>query len=701
MFSKEKLCMLRSRHSWVLRYSISVFASSIAVILTQTLWQSIQPALYPFFLAAVMVSSWCGGLGPGLVSTLLAIVFSEYFFLTPIVTVGVGWEELGRISYFTSVASLICVLNARLHHTQRRAETHALEAQRNQVLLLQNQETLQQSEERYRLLVDGVTDYAIFMLTAEGYILNWTIGAERLLGYQEPEIVGQPFSVLFSEADIQQGLPAKVLEIAATQGAAKENRWHIRKDKTLFWAHCVVSALRDEAGNLKGFSKIMQDITARKRAEEERNHLLEREQLARQEAESANRAKDEFLAILSHELRTPLTAITGWIGMLRSGRLDQARTDTALETIDRNATLQLQLVEDLLDISRIIRGDLWLDSQPVDLVAVIQELIAVVQPEIEAKRLHFTFAVDLSDSTSSKQSHLNKLDTALVLGDSERLQQVILNLLSNAIKFTPAAGALTVRVSLVDRFANGVAAQSMTNHAANHSVSDRSHAVQIQVQDTGIGIKAEFLPHVFDRFRQADSTNTRAYKGLGLGLAIARYLVEQQGGTIQASSLGAGQGATFTVQLPLLTSSDRSHAAHQRFDRSPALTLNGVSILVVEDDADTRNWLVHVLEMQQAQVIAVASVDDALAQLAHWLPDVIVSDIAMPGKDGYALMNALKHREMLADRVMLAIALTAYASPADIEKALTAGFHQHLAKPIKAEALITAIVRLLEQHSSD
>lgn len=694
--------MLRSRHSWVLRYGISVFASSIAVILTQTLWQSIQPALYPFFLAAVMVSSWFGGLGPGLVSTLLGIVFSEYFFLTPIAIVGVGWENLGRVGYFTSVAVLICVLNARLYHTQRRAEAHAIEAQRNQVLLLHNQKALQQSEERYRSLVEGVTDYAIFMLTAEGDILTWTIGAERLLGYQETEIVGQPFSVLFPEAAIQQGLPAQVLEIAATQGSSKENRWQIRRDKTLFWSHCVVSALRDEAGNLKGFSKIMQDITARKRAEEERNHLLEREQLARQEAEAANQAKDEFLAILSHELRTPLTAITGWIGMLRSGRLDQVRTDTALETIERNATLQLQLVEDLLDISRIIRGDLWLDSQPVDLVAVIQESIAVVQPEIEAKRIHFTFAVNLPSSASSKHPHSHKLDMALVLGDSERLQQVILNLLSNAIKFTPEAGAITVRVSLVDQFAiSSIVNQTVTNQTANSSISDRNHAVQIQVQDSGIGIKAEFLPHVFDRFRQADSTNTRSYKGLGLGLAIARYLVEQQGGSIQAHSLGEGRGATFTVQLPLLTSSDRSHSAHQRFDRSPALMLKGVSILVVEDDADTRNWLVHVLAMQQAQVTAVASVDDALAQLAHGLPDVVVSDIAMPGKYGYALMDELKQRQMSAGRVILTIALTAYASSEDVRKALSAGFHQHLAKPIKTEALIAAIARLLEQHSSE
>ncbi len=348
--------ILRKRHSWVLRYSIAVFASFAAVVLTQILWPYIQPALYPFFLAAVTVSSWFGGLGPGLVSAFLGAILSEYFFLLPIESASISLANLARLSYFMSVAVLICVLNARLQSAQRRAEANAAAAQQNQVLLLQHQETLRQSEERYRLLVEGVTDYAIFMLNTEGRILSWTVEAARMLGYREAEVIGQPFTVLFTQDAIAQGLPEQVLTTAKRQGFAKENRWHVRKDGTQFWAQCAVTALKDSAGNLQGFSKIMQDITVRKQAEEDRNNLLQREQLARQEAESTNRAKDEFLAILSHELRTPLTAITGWIGMLRSGKLNEEKSSLALGTIERNAVLQMQLVEDLLDISRIIRG---------------------------------------------------------------------------------------------------------------------------------------------------------------------------------------------------------------------------------------------------------------------------------------------------------------------------------------------------------
>lgn len=544
--------MVQVRHSWIIRYSVAVCASLAALILTQLLWYHIQPALYPFFLAAVMLSSWFGGLGPGLVSTLLGTGFSEHFFLAD--DESISWDNLGRISYFISVAILICTLNARLRYTQRRAEASAIEAQQNRDLLLQT-------------------------------------------------------------------------------------------------------------------------LAIRKKAEEERNQLLGREQLARQEAESANRAKDEFLAMLSHELRTPLTAITGWVGMLRSGRLDEARIALALETIERNATLQLQLVEDLLDISRIIRGDLWLDNQPVNLIDVIQEAVELLQPKMEEKQIQFTFEIDpsLKDGLNARDKQSN-LTSIFVLGDSERLQQVVLNLLSNAIKFTPEEGAIAIHLSITDL------------------MQEQRSDVQLQIRDTGIGINAEFLPYVFDRFRQADSSNTRTYKGLGLGLAIAHYLVERQGGTIRAGSLGEGQGATFTVKFPLLTLDDRSKSsAGSPLTISPEFTLNELSVLVIDDEVDTRIWLKTVFELYQAQVIAVASVDEAMMQFDRLWPDVVVSDIAMPGKDGYTLMEELKHREHLLGRSIPAIALTAHASPEDIEKALAAGFWQHLAKPIKAEDLMAVI----------
>lgn len=683
--------MLRGRHSGILRYGVAAIASLIALFLTQALWHRIQPALYPFFLAAVMLSSWFGGLGPGIVSTIFGALLSEHFFLTPNESSGSIWSGLGRVSYFASVAVLICVLNARLRYTQKRAEANAREVQCNQTLLLQSQKTLQQSEERYRLLIEGVTDYAIFILNPQGCIQSWTIGAERILGYQEVEVIGQPFSLLFTEDAIQQGIPEKVLR-EASQGVSKENRWHIRKDKTCFWAHCVITALWDEAGNLRGYSKIMQDITARKEAEEERNQLLEREQLARLEAESANQAKDEFLAILSHELRTPLTAITGWVEMLRSGKLDSTKTKIALETIERNATLQTQLVEDLLDISRIIRGDLWLDNKPIDLVEVIQEAIEIVQPQIEEKHIRFDSRVDLliKSSVDEDDSQL-KLTSAFVMGDSERLQQIVLNLLSNSIKFTPERGEVIINLSVVN--------SRNLNHESSNSRVDTSarHVVQLQIKDTGIGIQGDFLPHVFDRFRQADSTNTRSYKGLGLGLAIARYLVERQGGTIEADSPGVGQGATFTVKLPLLEQVGESDRLISYSDVSLSMKLDGLSVLIVDDEADTRTWLTNLFEMQRARVLSVSSVDEAIKYLDQLSPDIVISDIAMPGKDGYALIRELKQYERLSQRSIPAIALTAHASLKDIEEARAAGFRQHLAKPIKTEDLIDVITGLLKQ----
>jgi len=694
--------MLRSRYSWVFRYGLAVIASLLATALTHILWLYIQPALYPFFLAAVMLSSWFGGLGPGLVSTVLGASLSEHFFLPEGASIGIEWANLGRVSYFTGVSVLICTLNARLRHTQKRAEASAIESRRNQALLWQNQQTLRQSEERYRLLVEGVTDYAIFMLNSEGSILSWTVEAERILGYRESEVIGQSFARLFTQEAIQQGIPEQVLETAVVQRFSKANRWHVRKDGTLFWAHCVVAPLRDEAGNLQGFSKIMQDITLRKRAEEERNQLLQREQLARQEAESANRAKDEFLAILSHELRTPLTAITGWVGMLLSRRLDDKKTAVALETIERNAMLQMQLVEDLLDISRIIRGDLWLDCQPVNLVEVIQTAIEIVQPRLEEKRIQFRFEVDQTFYRSFHDRNLQPAFACLqVLGDAERLQQVVLNLLSNAIKFTSEAGEITIYVSVVDRQPLTSQPPSNLNNTSQHNLTqDLSYDVQIQVTDTGIGISQEFLPHVFDRFRQADSSNTRSYKGLGLGLAIVRYLVERQGGSIQADSLGRGQGATFTVRFPLLKPIEVDRRSIAPFiDVSPEARLRGLSILVVDDEADTRTWLATVFEMYQANVVTVASVDEALAQVDRSPPDVVISDIALPGKDGYALMKDLKQYQQFIGCSIPTIALTAHASPEDIEKTIKAGYWLHIAKPIKAADLIAAIIPLLESHA--
>ncbi|KYC41033.1 hypothetical protein WA1_23215 [Scytonema hofmannii PCC 7110] len=385
------------------------------------------------------------------------------------------------------------------------------------------------------------------------------------------------------------------------------------------------------------------DITELKQLEAERNRLLVQEQTARAEAEKANRLKDEFLAIVSHELRTPLTAILGWIGMLQTGMLDSERATLALETIERNANLQMQLIEDLLDVSRIIRGELSLNYDWVDLVGAIAAAIEVVQPAADAKAIQLESVLDTSVEP--------------IWGDSDRVQQVVLNLFSNAIKFTPNCGRVEVRLS-----------KEGSGESASYA--------QIQVSDTGKGISADFLPYVFDRFRQADSTSTRSNKGLGLGLAIASHLVELHGGTIGAQSQGIGQGATFTVKLPIpiqkkekkdISLEEEKSSLGSKFlscGSCPA-SLNGLQVLVVDDETDVREWITTVLTECGAQVIAVGSVGEALAALEQFRPDVLVSDIGMPNEDGYTFIRKVRELEQnQGDRIEYArsVILTCFSS---------------------------------------
>ena len=350
--------MLKLTRSRLRCYSVAVLTVVVALLLTHFLWWLIKPTLYPLFFAAVMVSSWYGGTGPALLSIALAALACAYF-IHPLYSLVGSWSSIVGLVEFVLVALLISLLNAALRSTQRRAEMNALLAQRSHERLLQTQESLRQTEELYRFLVEGVTDYAILMLDLNGHIISWNTGAKRILGYQEVEIIGQHFERIFTPEQIGRGIPEQALRTAAAVGLSKDNRWHVRKDGTQFWANGVLTSLRDEVGNLRGFAKILQDLTERKRAESERDQLLMREQAARAvseaalgAAEAANRSKDEFLAILSHELRTPLTAILGWAGILHAGKLDEEKAALALETIERNANLQMQLIEDLLDISR-------------------------------------------------------------------------------------------------------------------------------------------------------------------------------------------------------------------------------------------------------------------------------------------------------------------------------------------------------------
>ena len=388
--------------------------------------------------------------------------------------------------------------------------------------------------------------------------------------------------------------------------------------------------------------------------------LLERESTARAAAEESNRLKDEFLATVSHELRTPLTAILGWSRMLQTGSLDSDMATRAVDSIKRNAKAQAEIIDDILDVSRIITGNLYLELHPIELMPVLDSAINVVRPTADAKGI----SIESDFGT----------EPAAVRGDTNRLQQVFWNLLSNAVKFTPPNGKVTVTLTSVD-----------------------SHA-QIRVTDTGQGISADFLPFVFDRFRQQDSTSTRQHGGLGLGLAIARHLVEIHGGTIAAQSDGTGSGAVFIVSLPLVGAlAETSPGSLSELDTAvidvePAVSqqpLSGLNVLIVDDDRDTLELLSAALRQRSANVTAVSSAAAAIDSIKLLRPDVLISDIAMPGEDGYELIRRVSALDSCPK--IQAIAITAYAKDEDKARALAAGYQRYLSKPVELHDFINAV----------
>ncbi|MFN6534996.1 MAG: PAS domain S-box protein [Nostoc sp. EkiNYC01] len=417
----------------------------------------------------------------------------------------------------------------------------------------------------------------------------------------------------------------------------------------------------------------------------ERARLYEAEQTARAAAENANRIKDEFLAVLSHELRSPLNPILGWAKLLQTRKLDRKTIPHALKTIERNAQLQAQLIEDLLDISRILQGKLSLNILPVDLTSVISAAMETVRLSAEAKSIEMHI---------SMEPNLGQ-----VLGDSGRLQQVIWNLLSNAVKFTPEAGRVDIRLEEVGsggagEQGAGSRGEDLLPYTLPPAPLPLLPYAQITVSDTGKGIDPNFLPYVFEYFRQENSSTTRKFGGLGLGLAIVRHLVELHGGTVEVESQGENRGATFTVRLPLIQ--QPSETKQDTKDTESSLNLDDVKILVVDDDADTREFIAFLLEQYGANVTAVASADEALAALRQSLPDVLLSDIGMPDVDGCMFMRQLRTLPPEQGGKIPAIALTAYAGEINAKQVLAAGFHKHIAKPVEPSELIEAIANLLE-----
>lgn len=520
-------------------------------------------------------------------------------------------------------------------------------------------------------------------------VSRWSESAERLFGWKAEEVLGKHVTdwkfVFADDVDDVVELTSKQREGSETRGVLRNRNY--TKDGSIVHCEWYNSVMNDDEGKIVSVLSLVLDVTARELAAQERAKALLREREAREEAEKADRLKDEFLATLSHELRTPLTSVLGWATLIRSGDVDEANFAVALETIERNARLQARLIDDLLDVSRIITGNLHLELRPVDLAPVLAAARDAVRPTAEAKGIELRTSFCAGECT--------------IKGDSNRLRQVVWNLLLNAIKFTPRGGSVSADLNCKDA------------------------SVVLTVSDTGEGIEPDFLPHVFDRFRQAEGSISRRQGGLGLGLAVVRHLVELHGGSVLAASEGKGKGATFTVELPLVMekgslagmgmalSSGEWHSAgittlgtdgrlkksaKQKGGNSKSeASLRGLSILLVEDDVDARTLIQSFLELRGAKVISTSSAAEALNAFKAQIPDVLVSDIAMPEEDGYSLLRKVRSLPTESGGQTPAIALTGYASTKDKADSFAAGYQAHVAKPLEPADLISAIEQVVRR----
>lgn len=529
-----------------------------------------------------------------------------------------------------------------------------------------SEEALRCSEARLREVIsftENVINSAgegIMVMDRGKRFVLWNRVMEERLGIAAPQMPDRCADEVFPELT-EFRLYEQVLSGETVTGPDLEVQ---RPDGSAFWRSVTFAPHRNSEGEITGLIALMHDITERKRAETQLAGLLAREQTARQQAETASRLKDEFLATVSHELRTPLSAILGWARLLRDGAVRAEKIPCALETIERNAQAQTQLINDLLDVSRIISGRLLIEPAPVDLTSVIAAAVSTNLPAAEARSIRLELELPA--------------EPLVVSGNADRLQQVVWNLLSNAVKFTPPGGRIAV------------------------SLKAENGQAQLTVSDTGQGIAPEFLPCVFDRFSQADSSITRRHGGLGLGLAIVRHLTEMHGGTVRAESAGQDAGASFTVLLPLPESRTQLPANNQGGTASPEpaadseqsslLTLRGLRILVVDHDPDTLEVLAASLTGQGTSVSTAGSANVALEELNAGQFDLLISDLSLPGEDGCALIRQVRATELTSGDHLPAIALISMASAGEQARALAAGFEQHLARPVEAAALVKAIV---------
>lgn len=794
--------MLKGIRPLLLPYAVAVLSVGSALILTFLLQSHLTPTLFQLFFAAVAVSTWYGGMKPGLLATALSTLSIIYFFLEPQYTLNIFTpDHTLRVGMFVLVSVFISSLNSGLRSAKQRLEI--------------SMQKLQESEARFRRLAESniigviisdrngaiteANDAFLRMVNYEREELllgqvRWrdmtpleysevNIHAARELrekgvctpfekeyickdGRRVPVLIGsallesnneQSISFVLDLSDrkkmeealrqredqlrlITDAVPVLISYVDAQQRYRFNNKryeeWHQIPASEIYGKHikevvgesayelihpCVEEVLsgkhityetklnyqdgisRDvkisyvpqfnSKEEVVGFVALINDITTRKQAEVALKESEEQFRQLAEKAEAANRMKDEFLATLSHELRTPLNAMLGWTQLLTSRKFDENTTARALETLDRNTKLLATLIDDVLDVSRIITGKLRLNIRPVPLVPVVKAAIETVRSAADAKEISIESCLDSS--------------IGVVLGDPNRLQQIVWNLLSNAVKFTPRGGRIQVRVSMET---------SSTSPPIPRGVPESpplplslspflpfpsSSSAVIQVTDTGEGIPPEFLPYVFERFRQADSSTTRAHNGLGLGLAIVRHLVELHGGTARVESSGIGHGATFIVNLPLKAMDVDSNAPQQVLStvevqrlQNGLPKLDGLRVLVVDDELDARQLLITALGEYKAQVMAVSSAPEAIVALQQFQPDILVSDIGMPQENGYSLIRKVRSLPLEQGGQVPAVALTAYARAEDRTQALLAGFQLHVPKPINPAELAAVVANL-------
>jgi PAS domain S-box-containing protein len=731
-----------------LRYGIAVACVAVAVLGRMAL-ASVWDLKFPYFTLypAVFVAAWAGGFGPGLLATTLSAAVATYFWMPPAYTFAIGdpGDRLSMVAFLlvgVAVSALNGLLRRRAHYARailesisdgfavldgrwrfryvndegvrligrprkdvlgcsiwdvfpdlagtafeteaRRAATAGRPARHEfpseslggwaEVRMYPFSEGIainfrdigaqKEAEQRSSRLAAIVasSDDAIVGKDINGVITSWNQAAERMFGYPATEAIGRHITMIIPPNRYREE-DAVLARIRSGQSVDHFETVRVRKDGRLIEVSITVSPIRGADGAVVGASKIARDVGAQRQVERERAELLTRTQAARAEAEAANRAKDDFLTTLSHELRTPLNAVYGWAAMLQAGQVDESTRARAIDAIMRNANAQVQLIDDLLDVSRIASGKLRLDPRPLEPRPVIEAAVEAVRPAALAKGIRLD--MDLAPKP------------AAIIGDPNRLQQVVWNLLSNAVKFTPRSGS--VRVALRER---------------------DSH-VEIEVSDSGIGITPDLLPHVFERFRQGDSSSTRLQGGLGLGLTLVKQLVELHGGTVTAESGGVGQGSTFTVLLPLRVAGHPDTPAPPRpwtadglAPPFPVSRLHGVRVLAVDDDQDGLALIAAILGQAGATVALGHSAAEGFDIFVAAPPDVLISDVEMPDEDGYSLIRRIRTLEPARGGRVPAIALTAYGRREDRLRSIGAGFSMHVPKPVDPSELLTLVASL-------